>query len=145
MTRLPLSALELASVVDRGPLGPQIRLKQISPGRWRGLCPFHHDTTTPNFDVYETRPGEKGRFYCHNCQQKGDAIEWRMRMENKSFREVGGDFFDSKSLEQRQQVGRKARQLRSLERRFYDRYPDAGPEWQWFLQGYVPNTLEQSK
>jgi DNA primase len=128
--QLPLSFLELADLIDRGPLGKQIQLRRISRNRFRGFCPFHHDARNPNFDVYELRPGEKGRFYCQNCEAKGDAIEWRMRMEQKSFQEAGGRSLDRRAVEQRDREKASQRRRESILGAYHDRWPDCCcPEW----------------
>jgi putative DNA primase/helicase len=37
---------------------------------WKGLCPFHAETT-PSFAVYDD-----GGYYCHGCKASGDAITY---------------------------------------------------------------------
>jgi DNA primase len=46
-------------------------LKQLSRGRWMGLCPLHQDHH-PSFVV---DPG-KGLFYCYGCGRGGDVIRF---------------------------------------------------------------------
>jgi DNA primase len=46
-------------------------LRQLSRGRWMGLCPLHQDRH-PSFVV---DPG-KGLFYCYGCGRGGDVIRF---------------------------------------------------------------------
>jgi DNA primase len=46
-------------------------LRQLSRGRWMGLCPLHQDQH-PSFAV---DPG-KGLFYCYGCGRGGDVIRF---------------------------------------------------------------------
>lgn len=50
--------------------------------QWRGLCPFHSETT-PSFYVHE----EKG-FHCFGCHEGGDVIAFIQRIEGVSFRQA---------------------------------------------------------
>jgi DNA primase len=59
-----------------------IQLKQ-SGKSWIGHCPFHDDHH-PSFCVYPDR----NRFVCYGCGEKGDAIDFIMKMRNISFRET---------------------------------------------------------
>ena len=46
-------------------------------------CPFHGEKS-PSFHVEEA----KGRFYCFGCQEKGNAIDFVMKMDRLSFPEA---------------------------------------------------------
>lgn len=48
-----------------------------------GLCPFHHEKT-PSFHVN----GELGRFKCFGCGAGGNAANFLMKLENRSFPEA---------------------------------------------------------
>ena len=48
-----------------------------------GLCPFHHEKT-PRFHVN----GELGRFKCFGCGVGGNAANFLMKLENRSFPEA---------------------------------------------------------
>ena len=50
---------------------------------FKGLCPFHGEKT-PSFSV---NPGNQF-FYCFGCQKKGDALNFVMEIEGKSFIEA---------------------------------------------------------
>jgi DNA primase len=50
---------------------------------YRGCCPFHEDKT-PSFAVYE----DSNRFVCFGCGEKGDAIDFIMKLRNFSFKEA---------------------------------------------------------
>lgn len=132
-----MSVEELAAVISHSTRS-SVELKRIGRERWQGLCPFHHEKS-PSFQVWRGRRGE-GRYHCHGCGADGDADDWMRKVEGKAALP-----FDRRLLEQHKQEQRRARQMSSLERRFYDRYPDAGPDWQWFLQGYVAEAQGQSK
>ena len=45
--------------------------RQLSRGRWMGLCPLHSDHK-PSFLVDST----KSLFYCYGCGRGGDAIRF---------------------------------------------------------------------
>lgn len=55
-----------------------VDLKSIGDGKWRGYCPFHDDTGTPNFTVYE----HTNSYYCFACEAYGDIKTWIRKMEN---------------------------------------------------------------
>ena len=50
---------------------------------FKGLCPFHAEKT-PSFHVHRDRQF----FYCFGCQASGDAIQFLMRLEGRSFPEA---------------------------------------------------------
>ena len=72
------SRLSLREVVSR-----YVALRPAGKGRWKGLCPFHHEKT-PSFYVDE----EKGLFYCFGCKAGGDLIHFVERIEGLDFKEV---------------------------------------------------------
>jgi DNA primase len=59
-----------------------VQLKK-SGSRWVGLCPFHGERT-PSFSVNP----EKNLFYCFGCHEKGDSIEFMMKVHNLTFPEA---------------------------------------------------------
>src|SRR2546429_1826109 len=62
----------------------QRRVAVKKSGRdWKGLCPFHGETT-PSFYVVP----DKKIFHCFGCGATGDAIKFVMQLDGKSFREA---------------------------------------------------------
>ncbi len=59
-----------------------VELKRAGTGSWKGLCPFHGEKT-PSFSV-----NEKGYFYCFGCHEKGDAITFLTKIEQRPFMDV---------------------------------------------------------
>lgn len=55
----------------------------ISGKRYKCLCPFHEDKD-PSLIVYV----DTQSFCCFGCGFKGDMIDFLMRIQNKSFKEV---------------------------------------------------------
>lgn len=71
-------------------VGEVVRLKQLSPGRFVGLCPFHQEKT-PSFNVHRDRQF----FHCFGCGKGGDVFRFVEEIE-------GVGFFDAlKSLADR--------------------------------------------
>jgi len=62
--------------------GYGIRLRKAGKS-FVGLCPFHPEKT-PSFHIYP----DENRYCCFGCQQKGDFIDFIMRMENVGFKEA---------------------------------------------------------
>ncbi len=60
-----------------------VALKKVGGVEWRGLCPFHKETT-PSFTVNES----KGFFHCFGCAEHGDCFDWMMRQRNVDFMEA---------------------------------------------------------
>ena len=56
----------------------KVDLKSIGDGKYRGYCPFHDDTGTPNFTVYENT----NSYYCFACGATGNIETWIRKMEN---------------------------------------------------------------
>jgi DNA primase len=66
-------------------IGESMRL--VKRGRsYVGLCPFHKEKT-PSFHINK----ERGRFMCFGCKESGDAIEFVVKSEGRSFREAVGE------------------------------------------------------
>jgi DNA primase len=63
-------------------IGARLALKKAG-SNYKGLCPFH-DEKTPSFSVSP----EKGFFHCFGCGAHGNAIDFVMRYENRSFPEA---------------------------------------------------------
>ena len=51
---------------------------------WRGLCPFHQETS-PSFYAYH------GGYHCFGCGAHGDAIEFIVRTRSIPFDEAVAD------------------------------------------------------
>ena len=60
-----------------------VELKRAGTGSWMGLCPFHGEKT-PSFHVNEAR----SYFYCFGCHEKGDAITFLTKIEQRPFMDV---------------------------------------------------------
>jgi len=87
-------------------IGEHVTLKKAGQNH-KGLCPFHHEKT-PSFNVN----GAKGFYYCFGCQAKGDAFNFLMQYEGRSFVEA------AKQLAARVGVTVPERQLTDAEKRF---------------------------
>ena len=61
-------------------VGQKVELKREGK-EWKGLCPFHKETT-PSFFVVP----HKQMFHCFGCAAHGDIFEWFKRSENLDFR-----------------------------------------------------------
>jgi DNA primase len=55
-----------------------------SGNSWRGLCPFHNDKEHPSFSLSK----DTGHWCCYTCGEKGDSIDFIMRLHNLSFYEA---------------------------------------------------------
>jgi len=60
-------------------ISKHIELKKIGSHTWRGLCPFHDDTGTPNFTVYENT----NSYHCFACGAHGNIRDWIREMEDE--------------------------------------------------------------
>ena len=60
-----------------------VELKRAGTGSWKGLCPFHSEKT-PSFTVHEPRQF----FHCFGCDEKGDAISFLVKVEQRPFMDV---------------------------------------------------------
>jgi DNA primase len=60
-----------------------VELKRAGTGTWKGLCPFHSEKT-PSFTVHEPRQF----FHCFGCDEKGDAISFLVKIEQRPFMDV---------------------------------------------------------
>jgi DNA primase len=60
-----------------------VELKRAGTGSWKGLCPFHSEKT-PSFQVHEARQF----FHCFGCGEKGDAISFLVKIEQRPFMDV---------------------------------------------------------
>jgi DNA primase len=60
-----------------------VELKRAGTGSWKGLCPFHSEKT-PSFTVHEPRQF----FHCFGCGEKGDAISFLVKIEQRPFMDV---------------------------------------------------------
>jgi DNA primase len=60
-----------------------VELKRAGTGSWKGLCPFHSEKT-PSFHIHEPRQ----IFYCFGCGEKGDAISFLVKIEQRPFMDV---------------------------------------------------------
>jgi len=50
----------------------------------RGLCPFHDDTSKPNFHIYP----KTNSWYCFACGQGGDSISFYMKYKDIDFKQA---------------------------------------------------------
>jgi DNA primase len=73
-----LDRTNIAEIVKR-----HVELKRAGTGSWMGLCPFHGEKT-PSFHVNEARK----YFYCFGCHEKGDAITFLTKIEQRPFMDV---------------------------------------------------------
>lgn len=63
-------------------VGKDTNLKQVGK-EWKGKCPFHDDST-PSFFLN----ADKGIYYCHGCEAKGDAVTYMMEKRGMTFKET---------------------------------------------------------
>jgi DNA primase len=63
-------------------IGARVALKKAG-ANYKGLCPFHSEKT-PSFSVSP----DKGFYHCFGCGVHGNAIDFVMRFENRSFLEA---------------------------------------------------------
>jgi DNA primase len=63
-------------------IGARVALKKAG-ANYKGLCPFHNEKT-PSFSVSP----DKGFYHCFGCSAHGNAIDFVMRYENRSFVEA---------------------------------------------------------
>ena len=61
-------------------------LKPAGQGKWKSICPFHEESN-PSLYIWENH-GDDGRFQCFGCGEKGDVIDFLMKIENITFPEV---------------------------------------------------------
>lgn len=114
--------LETADIVEV--VSGHVTLKKAG-GNYRGLCPFHNEKT-PSFNVNSA----KKIFKCFGCGEGGDVIQFKMKMENKSFpavvkelAELLGIIWDSGEQGQITQM----LQLHNLAQDFYQRELQKNP------------------
>jgi DNA primase len=92
-----------------------VELKRAGTGSWKGLCPFHSEKT-PSFHVLEPRQ----TFYCFGCGEKGDAIGFLVKIEQRSFMDVLTDLAGAAGVDLEVRpltpAERKARQQAESER-----------------------------
>ena len=60
-----------------------VKLVRKGSDNWLGLCPFHNEKT-PSFSISE----QKGMYYCHGCQAKGDVFTFLAQRHSMSFSEA---------------------------------------------------------
>ena len=67
----------------------QFPIEQLFPnqlrqygGRYSGLCPFHLERT-PSFFIFSDN-----HFYCYGCNEKGDSIDFLMKLKGYDFKEA---------------------------------------------------------
>jgi hypothetical protein len=70
--------VNLADVVSR-----VVTLRKAGGARLKGLCPFHNEKS-PSFKVHPV----KGIYKCFGCGTSGDAIEFVMKHEQKTYPEA---------------------------------------------------------
>ncbi len=95
MSRIPQSFIH--DLIARADLldviGARVALKKAG-SNYKGLCPFHNEKT-PSFSVSP----EKGFYHCFGCDAHGNAIDFLMRYENRSFPEAVEALADMLHLE----------------------------------------------
>ncbi len=96
-----------------------VELKRAGTGSWKGLCPFHSEKT-PSFTVHEPRQF----FHCFGCDEKGDAISFLVKIEQRPFMDVLTDLAQAAGVDLEVKpltpAERKARQDReSAEERMF--------------------------
>ena len=74
-------------------IGARVVLKKAG-ANYKGLCPFHSEKT-PSFSVSP----DKGFYHCFGCGVHGNAIDFVMRYENRSFPEAVEALADMLHLE----------------------------------------------
>ncbi len=74
-------------------IGRYVELKQ-SGKEFKGLCPFHNEKT-PSFTVNP----EKQFYHCFGCNEGGNAIQFLMKHDGKSFRDAVDELASSVGLE----------------------------------------------
>jgi DNA primase catalytic core len=74
-------------------IGARVTLKKAG-ANYKGLCPFHNEKT-PSFSVSP----DKGFYHCFGCGVHGNAIDFVMRYENRSFVEAVEALADMLHLE----------------------------------------------
>jgi DNA primase len=84
-----LDRTNIAEIVKR-----HVELKRAGTGSWMGLCPFHGEKT-PSFHVNEARK----YFYCFGCHEKGDAITFLTKIEQRPFMDVLQDLAAAAGVE----------------------------------------------
>jgi DNA primase len=74
-------------------VGARVALKKAG-ANYKGLCPFHSEKT-PSFSINP----DKGFYHCFGCGVHGNAIDFVMRYENRSFPEAVEALADMLHLE----------------------------------------------
>ncbi len=72
---------ELAALI-----GKDTRLKKIGKDKHLGSCPLHADSR-PSLSIFEGKDG-KPRWHCFSGCGGGDAADWIMRTQGKTFKEA---------------------------------------------------------
>ena len=67
-----------------------VRLKSAGGGRFKGLCPFHKEST-PSFTININQ----NMFYCFGCTMGGDVFKFVMHQRGLSFVEAVEDLAES--------------------------------------------------
>lgn len=104
---------ERVSIIDC--VSPYVRLQERA-GRLIGLCPFHKEKT-PSF----TLSGDKKHYHCFGCGAKGDAINFLMDIQKKSFQEVIHDLCELLNIP----INERGADVVEKEAIFYDIYEAA--------------------
>jgi DNA primase len=73
-----LAATDIVDVISS-----YIEVKPAGSGRFKALCPFHHEKT-PSFHVNR----ERQTYHCFGCGKGGDVFTFLMEYESLSFREA---------------------------------------------------------
>lgn len=78
---------ELAKAVKIEDLYPHPEELRVIAGKLRGRCPFHDDSTNPNFFIYRST----NTWYCFAEGKGGDAIAFYMKLHNVDFKQALSD------------------------------------------------------
>lgn len=84
-----LAATDIVEII-----GASLELKPAGAGRFKALCPFHHEKT-PSFNVSRDRQ----TFYCFGCEKGGDALSWVMEHDGLPFPEALRKLADRAGIE----------------------------------------------
>jgi hypothetical protein len=104
-----------------------IKLKKAGRA-YKTLCPFHEDKN-PSFYVYP----DSNRFICYGCGERGDAIDFIMKLKRVSFKEaleyLGIEGNGKRSRTQVEQQNRRQELVQNFRRACCDYYDEICTEF----------------
>lgn len=75
--------MDLKEIAKKYPIENLYSDKLIRIGnKLKGRCPFHKDSTNPNFFIYT----DTNSWYCFVCGKGGDSINFYMRLHDVDFK-----------------------------------------------------------